>query len=230
MSFFSSMRPSSGSNPAAQPRPIWMQPDGVIPGSVPGELLLIRTENAAVSVGEVCAYPNGFEFTAHVRVRSSDAGQTMPFGIDPFDRFGRHGAETTTLRLGILYSDGRRGAVNGWPADAGDFEAVMVMPGSSGGSDRRWDGKFWVHPLPPEGPVTIVAAWLKHQVAETRVELDGDAIRAAAARAVTLWPEESGPSGPSFSGMTSRKVDDPDSEAEPNETLDLGTMTCEKVD
>lgn len=97
---------------------------------------------------------------------------------------------------------------------AGESEGVMAMPGSSGGSHRRWDGKFWVHPLPPEGPVTIVAEWLKHQVAETRMDLDGGAIRAAAERAVTLWPEEPGLSGPSFSSITSRRVDDPDSGAE----------------
>jgi len=38
--------------------------------------------------------------------------------------------------------------------------------------------------------VTFVAAWPRHRVAETRAELDGAAIRAAARRAVMLWPEE----------------------------------------
>ena len=37
-----------------------------------------------------------------------------------------------------------------------------------------------MYPLPPEGPVTFVASWLRHGVAETRVELDGAAIREAA--------------------------------------------------
>jgi hypothetical protein len=48
-----------------------------------------------------------------------------------------------------------------------------------------------VYPLPPDGPVTFVAAWLQHGVAETRAELDGATIREAARRAVILWPEES---------------------------------------
>ena len=91
------------------------------------------------------------------------------------------------------------------------------MPGSSGGNDRRYDSNFWVHPLPPDGPVTFVAAWPEHGVAETRAELDAAAIHAAVARAVTLWPEEpySYPSrGPSTSSIsfTSRKVDEPGSE------------------
>jgi len=67
---------------------------------------------------------------------------------------------------------------------------LVVHHGSSGGSERRWDGLFWVHPLPPDGPVTSVASWPGYGVTETRAELDGAAIRAAAARAVILWPEE----------------------------------------
>lgn len=40
------------------------------------------------------------------------------------------------------------------------------------------------------GPVTFVASWPDYGVAETRAELAGAAIRAAAGRAVVLWPEE----------------------------------------
>lgn len=38
---------------------------------------------------------------------------------------------------------------------------------------------FWVHPLPPDGPVTFVASWPEYGAAETRADLDGSAIRAA---------------------------------------------------
>ncbi len=41
--------------------------------------------------------------------------------------------------------------------------------------------------------MTFVAAWLRHGVPESRAEVDGAAIRAAARRAVTLWPEEPPP-------------------------------------
>jgi hypothetical protein len=36
----------------------------------------------------------------------------------------------------------------------------------------------------------LIASWLEHGVTETRAELDGAAIRAAAARAISLWPDE----------------------------------------
>jgi hypothetical protein len=101
--------------------------------------------------------------------------------------------ESSSSRLGLLYADGRRGATTGghWRPDRDDDPGRLVLEdGSSGGTARRWDGNFWVHPLPPAGPVTFVASWPEYGVAETRAVLDGTAIRAAAARAVILWPEE----------------------------------------
>jgi hypothetical protein len=47
---------------------------------------------------------------------------------------------------------------------------------------------FWVHPLPPNGPVTFVASWLLYEVAETHAELDSSAIYDAAQRADIFWP------------------------------------------
>ena len=73
MSFFDSIpQPPPPPEPLRRPRPAWMQPDEVIPGSVPGELMLIRTGQVAVAIGSIRAYPNGFEFTAHVRMRGED--------------------------------------------------------------------------------------------------------------------------------------------------------------
>ena len=93
--------------------------------------------------------------------------------------------------------------------------------GSSGGTGRRWDGNFWVHPLPPDGPVTFVASWPEYGAAETRAGLDGTVIRAAAARAVVLWPEEPETGLGRFAGGSSEpfiahKADEPGSEAEPD--------------
>jgi hypothetical protein len=60
------------SGPELDPAAPWTRSGGtapadmdaaVIPGSVPGELLLIRTGDAAVSVGGVCAYGSGKSIT-----------------------------------------------------------------------------------------------------------------------------------------------------------------------
>ena len=38
--------------------------------------------------------------------------------------------------------------------------------------------------------MTLVVSWLEQGIPEARGELDGTAIRAAAQRAVVLWPDE----------------------------------------
>ena len=92
-----------------------MRSDAVIPASVPAEVVLIRTEQVAVAVGSVRAYPNGFEFTLHIRLRR-EAESSWPGHSDPFERHRpRRGTQWNDdqLRLGILYADGRRAATTG---------------------------------------------------------------------------------------------------------------------
>jgi hypothetical protein len=202
-------------------RPAWQRPETVIPGSVPGDVVLVRTEELAVAVGSVRAYPNGFEFTVHVRHRSTgeDGGPGM---THPFE-WHRHGrgdvAPADVLRLGVLYADGRRTATTArhpsWPGDADDAGRLILQQGGGGGNEHGWDNDFWVHPLPPDGPVTLVTSWLEHDVAETRAELDGAAIREAATRAVILWPDD--PDLESSGGWRSQTVtayssDEPDAD------------------
>jgi hypothetical protein len=201
MSFFESIpQPPPPPEPVQQRRPAWIRSDVVIPGSVPAEVVLVRTERVAVAVGSIRAYPNGFEFTVHIRLRGEDE-TSWPGHSDPF---GRHRSRRGTqedddqLRLGILYADGRRAATTGEhyrPPDDDDDGRLVLQQGGGGGSSRSCDWDFWVHPLPPGGPVILVASWLEHGIAESRAELDGAAIREAARRAVTLWPEE-----PEFEG------------------------------
>lgn len=230
MSFFDSIpQPPAPPEPVLQVRPAWMRPDEVIPGSVPAELLLIRTEQVGVAVGSVRAYPNGFEFTLHTRLRTED--ETGPRVGDPLEWHGRLGAQEPgeVLRLGIMYADGRRASTTSghWrPDDEDDPERLMLQQNGGGGSARYWDGDFWVYPLPPEGPVTFVASWLKYGVEETRARLDGAAIREAARRATVLWPPEpeyeyeyepSEYSRWSSHTVTAVEHDNPDAKAEPDQ-------------
>jgi hypothetical protein len=226
MTFFDSIPPPPPPpEPVRRRRPAWMRPEAVIPGSVPGEVILIRTEQVAVAVGSVRAYPNGFEFTVHVRLRREDESR-WPRHSDVFER-SRRGADRdgSQLRLGLLYADGRRAATTGghWrPIEDDDDGRLVLQQGGGGGSSRGCDWDFWVHPLPPAGPVTLVASWLEHGIAESRAELDGAAIRTAAGRAVTLWPEE--PESESGSSWRRDRVTPPSSaKAEPGQPGAEGT-------
>jgi len=193
MGFFESIPQPPPPEPATWRDLSWMRPEAVLPGSVAAEAVLCRTGQVAVAVGSVRAYPNGFEFTVHVRLRLATEA-SWPGHSDVFQR-PRPGAgeDGSQLRLGVLYADGRRAATTGghWlpPGDAGD-EYLVLRQGGGGGSSHGCDWDFWVHPLPPGGPVIMVTSWLEHGIAESQTELDGAAILAAAGRAVTLWPEE----------------------------------------
>jgi hypothetical protein len=193
MSFFDSIPPPPAAPVRRRGLP-WTRPDAVIPRSVPADVMLIRTEQIAVAIGGIRAYPAGFEFTLHTRLRHED--EPGHGGADPLEpRVPWRGRQVPgeVLRLGLMYADGRRTAATAARPlgdDDTDPGRLVMLEGGSSGSPRRWDGEFWVYPLPPEGPVTFVASWPRYGVAETRAELDGAAIREAAERAVTLWPEE----------------------------------------
>ncbi len=216
---------------ARSARPAWMRSDAVVPGSVPAEVVLVRTGQVAVAIGSVRAYPNRFEFTLHTRLRRED--EAGPGWTDPLERHGRAGAQAPedVLRLGVLYADGRRAATTGgyWrPDEDADPGRLVLSQNGGGGNARRWDGDFWVYPLPPEGPVTFVVSWLRYGVAETRAELGGAAIRQAAGRAVILWPEEPEfePGGAWRSQrVTAGEPDDPGGRAEPGRPGAEGAST-----
>jgi hypothetical protein len=187
MSFFESI-PQPPPPPIERPRrPVWSRPDAVIPGSLAADLMLIRTEQAAVAVTTECAYPNGFEFTVHVHARDPEKFPPDPFG---WDGPGPRPAEPV-LWLGVLYADGRRTATTaGHPRRSDGPAGLVLIPGAGGGDEHSWRTSFWIYPLPPEGPVTLVVSWPEQGIPEARGELDGTAIRAAARRAVVLWPDE----------------------------------------
>jgi hypothetical protein len=183
-----SPRPSQGPG-----RQAWLSPDGVIPGTAATQLSLIATDEVAVAISGVRAYPNGFEFTIHALGRRED----FPWGVSPTDSVGdprTRQAPEKALRLGVLYADGRRAKLASdrpyrLPEDEDDRGYLTFVEVGRRGTDRQWTGDFWVNPLPADGPVTFVASWLLHGVAEARAELDSSAIHEAAGRVMNAWPD-----------------------------------------
>jgi hypothetical protein len=193
MSFFEPPPPPPGPPEAGHRRPDWLGPPAnVLPGLVPVELLVARTDEAAVAVSGIRAYPTGFGFLVSVRLRRVAAGQEPdPFPFDgPFD--GDRLADTF-LRFGVQFADGAKATnlprydlhVTG---DAEPARPVMLTSGGGGGG-TAWDMDQWVWPLPPAGPLAFVCEWPAHRIGEARVELDADLIRQAAERATLLWPD-----------------------------------------
>ncbi len=162
-------------------------PDTVIGHPVQIEAVLAQADAVVVAVDRVVAYPTGFEL--HVTVRTRDdqlSGTTEP--AHPRSWAGSAAFPGESLRLGVAFSDGRRATTDDRQASVtGD---LRLIPLSGTGTSCRFDQRFWVQPLPPEGPLSLLVEWSGRDLPETGVDVPGDAIIEAATRATVLWTHE----------------------------------------
>jgi hypothetical protein len=95
------------------------------------------------------------------------------------------------LRFGVLFADGTSATNLGGRHFAPDEPAPpLLRQQGGGGGGRRFDFRYWVWPLPPAGPMTLVVEWPWKGIAETRAEIDTQPILDAAARAIQVFPED----------------------------------------
>jgi hypothetical protein len=191
MSFFDRVPPPSPEPEPDEPStPRWARPEAEFGGVVAAELLLARSDSAAIGVSGITAYRNGFEMELVVVLRK--ANRRGRFFHDSFHGdFTEDPLGPEILRLGVQFADGgvatNLGRDLGYPGDD-EPAGPMLMHGGGGGGDRRYDMRYWIWPLPPPGPVTFVCEWPALGIAESRAEVDGRAILDAAARSVAPWP------------------------------------------
>jgi hypothetical protein len=153
--------------------PVWQPPDNELPVGVPVAALLARTDDVAVALVGAQVYSSGVSLDVVVSARSvTEDLHEHVFG-------GRRGRG---LLLGVEFADGRRGTLHG---DAGD---VLLTSRGGGGGGRSVQQGFWLHPVPPAGPLSVVVLAPGLGLAETRTELDGTLLAAAVDDVVELWP------------------------------------------
>jgi hypothetical protein len=174
--------------PPQRRRREWERPEAAIGGGAPGELLLARSDDAAIGVSSFRAFPNGFEMALTVLLRQEDPwGRGMMF--HRMDEGGPPGEEF--LRFGVLFADGTSATNLGGRHFTPDEPAPpLLRQQGGGGGGRRFDFRYWVWPLPPAGPMTLVVEWPWKGIAETRAEIDTQPILDAAARAIQVFPED----------------------------------------
>ena len=195
MGFFEPPPPPHGPPPHYR-RPKWMKPDNVLGEPVPITVLMARSAKAAVQVGHITAYHNGFEFrvVAHCRLQA-EIWDPMHGLAGLRGRPGQRGGEMDAeiLRFGIRWSDGSK-ATNLGPPMVGPTDQEPKGPmlqhggGSSGGSVA--EQAYWSWPLPPPGGLAFVCEWPKWEVPLTEKEIDASLILDAANQAVELWPDD----------------------------------------
>lgn len=154
-------------------------------------IVLHRSDELIVALGQLLAYPTGLEFTLEFRMRRPREGPP-PMAM-------HFGGGQEQFRFGVEFADGRR-------AIAGDHirpgfdpraqpEGPVLIPGGGGGGANRWDARMWLWPLPPEGPLRFAIELPAAGVPETIVEVDAAPILAAALEAEHVWEPEPGSGG-----------------------------------
>jgi hypothetical protein len=173
--------------PATEPEPPWRHhpwnpPQAAFPGVVPTDpIQLGRTEQVAVAITALSAYPNGFEVFITARIRPHTPGD-LAAARKSF-RFGLQLADGTKV---ISDHGGRRPGPDSEPA------GPILRPFMGGGGPYSHFSRWWAWPLPPSGPLEFVCEWPDFGIGETRTALDARLILDAADRSVQLWPEDEG--------------------------------------
>jgi hypothetical protein len=161
-----------------------IQPVEWVPATVSAaDADLVVRDGLFLGIRAVSAFPTGVAFRLVIRVRDVNVGHD----IDYRALLGH------TLRGFTTPADGL--AVRAQAEIAGAVSECKIWPGNGGDGGysesgdfvgTRLDYGYWL-PIPPDAEaVALVAAWPDRGVAETRLSLDLDAIRAAARRAVRV--------------------------------------------
>jgi hypothetical protein len=166
----------------------------MLPGIVPVELILGRSDQAVAMLAGMRAFPTGVASTLLIRTRVRKRG----FGLNEelFDGPFRHDQDDAwqrdRLKWGFRYADGRQAtSVDPWPS-IGDPRETPDRPvlsgGGGGGSDHSVERSYWLWPLPSPGDLTVVFQWPQLGIEQTTSRIDADQVVAAAGRAQPIWP------------------------------------------
>lgn len=173
--------------------PEWLAPPrNMLGGAVGVERPLVHTDDLALVVCNLTAYPTGLSFELDARIRRRPV-----FGEATWDdMWPPSGAERDDgPRFGVQFSDGRKvTTLDPHPFALPDPHAEPAGPTltsqGSGGDGLSSTIRYWLWPLPPPGPLAFVCEWRARGVALTRVEIDAGAVIEAAGRATVLWPPD----------------------------------------
>ncbi len=179
-------------------RPPWSgPPEGTLPGVVPLELLLARSDKAAVYVTHLAVYPAGFELEIQAAAAAGEEDEQLEFD---HDLFGRHWPSpgrnrelpAELLRIGVQFADGSKATTTaGMPHHRQDQvpPGPVMWPLAGGGGGGRWHQGYWIWPLPKGGPLQLVCEWPAADIPLTRKQMDTKVILEAANRAQSIFPD-----------------------------------------
>lgn len=166
----------------------------MLPGVSAQNAQVFKTDQVFMMAHRFLVYPNGLEFTLHVRFRNPEDYQ----GDLVFNLHGPRSQPLSDdfLRLGVMLADGTKwtNLERRWQPKHADDRPKQPIIGfrRGGGGEDSYNMQYWVWPLPPAGPLTIVAEWPAFAIPDCRLVIDATELRARAADAEAIWPIDAG--------------------------------------
>ncbi len=197
MSFFEPPPPPPERPPPRRHAPWVGPPENELGTAVATRVVLAQTEELAIAVIDLVAYSTGFAVRLALRIKPDGAE------IDPhtlMTQLGRGGGRPVgaggslpyeLLRFGVEFADGRRATtLDPRPRPGGERPEISLSEDGGGGGRGGFELRYWIHPLPPPGPLTFAVEWPARGIATTRVEVDAGPIVDAGSRSDILWEDD----------------------------------------
>ena len=174
------------------PAPWWKPSDDELAAIFPINETIAINDSVALILTMARVYSNGVEFVIERRIRRGGATRSewreMQSSIHGhFVRF-----DPDRLRYGVVLGDGQQLILDQPPGMYGitpEKHSLSQTGGGGGGGEEsyRFDDGMWLWPLPPAGPVEIVAQWPAFGIPESHVVLDSAPLIELAGQARPVW-------------------------------------------
>ncbi|WP_052280887.1 hypothetical protein [Nocardia vulneris] len=136
-----------------------------------------------IAFNDARCYSQGMElhFSVHAR---------LPELVSALGAFSSHFvAADESILIGTEFADGRTATTLSNSADQ-DAQTPMLTHGHSGGGPEYSSASYFLTPVPPAGPFSIIVCWPAAGIRECRIDLDSEPFLAAVRRAQVLWPRQ----------------------------------------
>ena len=150
---------------------------------------LARTDEVVVAVRGITAYSDGVLLSLVVLFADEQRAEDLGFSMSDFGR------NPGRFRFGCVFADGRAattGTRDAPPVEAEGGDGPVLLLLGSAATALTWTGEYWLHPLPPTGPLVLGCRWPDRGIPETLVEIDPEPLIAAAGSSLPVWGAPTG--------------------------------------
>jgi hypothetical protein len=164
--------------------------------------VLARGAEVVIAVAGMQVFSAGVTFDLVVRCRTrlpATRGHELHKLISGRSWGDDDGNADRRLLFGLEFADGRMVTTTTSPSlpwTGADDDEPVLNPSGGGGGDLAYDQRWWLSPVPPDGPLLLVCAWPAFGIPETQQRLDHLDLTSASRGAVVLWNPAPMPTSP----------------------------------